>query len=532
MKKLINTVISTLFHKDLPTRANAFDIQKKLFQTLLLSYKDSPLYKNIWLKQDETFDVLHWSERRLKEYISQFPLIEYTDHILPLYNDHHGIVSDHYDLLIRTSGTSDANQWGKLIPANWSSFHNENIGIKRTLSHYLKKNLVSSLFFTSSFSLTAPFNKSSKIGYISGAIRSINNLYKYMIFPSDDILDVDHWEQKKNMIVNQLLEKKIHLWSFHGVPTRWLDIINELIDKDIEKAKEILKKCEYISIWWWPTLDYKQQFQDKLKSLWLHQKLYASNNHNASEWFLASQVQNFDDLEYHWMSPLMQTNFFLFVSVEDFDRYKKWEILYHDMIIKSHLLHEVMPDTEYVILFSNHRIPWLYNIKDKVIFKKNTDSIIEKNAILEYDVTGRYGMASNVFNEHIELPHILSAFDRLNTNHWYSFDKHNFVAGMERLPDNQWVFHIIVESDTLPDEINNKKIENILDTSLWETNDQWKSFRERGKIKEIKLIVVFSSFLRKNLISLWKMHEQSKIPHLSDSNFDNIIQPLFALIKK
>jgi hypothetical protein len=32
-----------------------------------------------------------------------------------------------------------------------------------------------------------------------------------MIFPSDDILDVDHWEQKKNMIVNQLLEKKINL---------------------------------------------------------------------------------------------------------------------------------------------------------------------------------------------------------------------------------------------------------------------------------------------------------------------------------
>jgi hypothetical protein len=86
------------------------------------------------------------------------------------------------------------------------------------------------------------------------------------------------------------------------------------------------------------------------------------------------------------------------------------------MIIESHLLHEVIPDTEYVILFSNHRIPWLYNIKDKVIFKKNSDSI-EKNAVLEYDVTGRYGMASNIFNEHIELPHILSAFDRLHTNH-------------------------------------------------------------------------------------------------------------------
>jgi hypothetical protein len=141
-------------------------------------------------------------------------------------------------------------------------------------------------------------------------------------------------------------------------------------------------------------------------------------------------------------------------------------------------------------------------------------------------------MASNIFNEHIELPHILSAFDRLHTNHWYSFDKHNFVAGMELLPDNQWVFHIIVESDTLLDEIDNKTIESIFDSSLWESNHQWKLFRERKKIKEIKLIVVLSSFLRKNLISLWKMHEQSKIPHFSDSNFNNIIQPLLTLIKK
>lgn len=526
MKKLINAVISKIFHKDLPTRANAFNIQKKLFQTLLLSYKDSPLYKNIWLKQDETFDVLQWSEIKLKEYISQFPFIEYTDHILPLYKNNHGIVSDQYDLLIKTSGTSDANNWGKLIPANWSSFHNENIGIKRTLSYYLRKNPMSSLFLTSSFSLTAPFNKTSKIGYISWAIRSINTMYKYMIFPSDDILDIHHWEKKKNMIINQLLEKKLSIWSFHGVPTWWLDIINELIDTDIEKAKTILKKCEYISIWWWPALNYKQQFQDKLKLLWLHQKIYASNNHNASEWFLASQIQNFDDLDYHWMSPLVQTNFFLFIWVDNFDKYKQWYISYHDMIMQSHLLHEVIADKEYIILFSNHRIPWIYNIKDKVRFKQNTDNI------LEYDVIWRYGMASNVFNEHIELPHILSAFDKLNTKYFYSLDKYNFVAGMERLPDNQWVFYIIVESENLPDTINNKKIENIFDIALWELNDQWKLFRERGKIQEIKLIVVPSSFLRKNLISLWKMHEQSKIPHLSDSNFDNIIKPLLVVIKK
>jgi hypothetical protein len=57
--------------------------------------------------------------------------------------------------------------------------------------------------------LTAPFNKDSKIGYVSGAIRAMNNFYKYMVFPSDDILVVDNWENKKNMILDQLLEKKM-----------------------------------------------------------------------------------------------------------------------------------------------------------------------------------------------------------------------------------------------------------------------------------------------------------------------------------
>jgi hypothetical protein len=527
VKKIINTLISKLFIQDLPTKDNAFIIQKQLLKRLLSSYKDNPLYRNIWLKQDETFDVLHWSETKLKEYISQFPLIEYIDHILPLYKAKSGIVSDHYDLLIRTSGTSDANNWGKLIPANWSSFHNENIGIKRTLSYYLKVNPVSSLFFTSSFSLTAPFNKISKIGYVSGAIRFINTFYKYMLFPSDDILDVDCWKQKKNMIVNQLLEKEVIVWSFHGVPTRWLDIINELIEKDSEIAKEVLKKCEYISIGWWPALDYKQQFQDILRSLWLSQKVYGSNNHNASEWFLWSQVRYFDDLEYHWMSPVMQTNFFLFVPVNLFDEYKNTLISYEDMIMQSFLLHEVEFEREYMMLFANDRIPWLYNIKDKVIFKNNAREWWD--ILLEYLVIWRYGMASNLFNEHIELPHLLYVFDKLVAE-WYQLDKNNFVAGMQFV-NNNGIFYIIVES-SVTETYDAWSLISIVDVYLWEVNDQWKNFRDRKKIIDIKIIIVHKNYIRDNLIELGKMHEQSKLPHLSDYNYINIIEPLLQQIKK
>lgn len=525
VKRFINTIISKLFIQDLPTQDNAFIVQKQLLKRLLSSYNNSPLYKNIWLKQDETFDLLYANEQLLKRYISQFEFIEYKTHILPLLDAHKWIAYEDYDFLIRTSWTSDSNQWWKLIPTHRWSLNGDRVGMKRTIAYYLAENPLSNLFFKKAFMLTASFNKTTCIWYISGIMRYTNMMYKYAMFPPDDILYISDWSLKKQKIIDFLLEQTIQICSFHGVPTRSLDIIHELIKKDITNAKRILQSVEYVSIGWWPALNYKQQFQDILRSLWLSQKVYGSNNHNSSEWFLWSQVRYFDDLNYHRMSPVMQTNFFLFISVDVFDEYRNALISYQEMIMQSFLLHEVEFEKEYLMLFANDRIPWLYNIKDKVIFRDNTHEWW--NVLLEYLVTWRYGMASNLFNEHIELPHLLYVFDKL-TDEWYQFDKNNFVAGMQ-LVDNTWIFHIVVESMIAYDV---PTIMSLIDVYLWEVNDQWKSFRDRNKIIDIKIIIVQKNYIRDNLIELGKMHEQSKIPHLSDYNYINIIEPLLQQIKK
>jgi hypothetical protein len=73
------------------------------------------------------------------------------------------------------------------------------------------------------------------------------------------------------------------------------------------------------------------------------------------------------------MSPMIQTNFFLFVAVEVFEAYSNRLLSYQDMIMQSSLLHEVESGKEYMMLFANDRIPRLYNIKDKVIFKDNSN---------------------------------------------------------------------------------------------------------------------------------------------------------------
>lgn len=527
-KKLINQFISNLFFSEIPTRSNSFSIQKKIFQQLVSQYQSSPLYQILWIKQDKTIqDIDSCDEFRLKKYIAQYHFCDYQKHILPFCITNQWITTVHTDLFIKTSGTSDANSGGKLIPSQWKSFNNERTWIKRTLACYLRENQLSNIFFTRSFWLTAPFDELSKTWYVSGAMRYANKNYSYAMFPNNNILAISDWNQKKSKILEELIHKQISIWSVHGVPTWPLDIIQELIDCNESIARKILQKFEYVSIGWWPAWHYKQFFQNKLQNLWLSHNIYGSNNHNASEWFLWSQVRNFANLDYHWMSPVMQTNFFLFVPVDQFDNYKQGNIDYVALIMKSHFLHEVEYGTEYLMLFANHRIPRLYNIKDKVIFQKN-DNFSDEDTILEYDVTWRYGMASNVFNEHIEVEHLYYVFDKLIKD-WYDISKNSFVAGMQLL-HNQWIFHIIIEADTFL--WHSEKLENLFDKYLCEINDQWKLFRERGKIQSLSLTIVSSDLIRKWLIALGKMHEQSKLPHLSDKNFDLIIEPLLWYIKK
>lgn len=523
LRILINRIVSYLWYYEAPNKHNSFFVQKKTLNRLLRISNSSPLYESIWLKQDKRNNILFYNEIELKRYLSTFPLINYKDHILNLVASKKGIVKSKYDLLIKTSGTSDANNWWKLIPSNWSSFSNESIWIKRTLSFYLKYNKNSKLLFNRSFSLTAPFDCLSRVGYVSWAIRYYNFLYKYISFPSTKIINIVDWNEKKEKIINMLLSLNILIGSFHWVPTWFLDIIYSLWIHSKTKTKKILKQCEYISIGWWPALDYKNIFQKYIFDLWLKQKIYASNNHNSSEWFLWSQIRFFDDLDYHWMSPVIQTNFYLFIPVNLFSEYESWKLSYNNLLLKSHLLHEVIEEKEYLMIFANERIPRLYNIKDKVVFKNNSDWF------LEYVVTWRYGMSSNIFNEHLELEHILYSIDDLITC-WYNIDKYNFVAWMQ-LIDNCWIFHIIIEWNNFTETVI-QDMKQIIDNSLWWVNDQWKIFRWRKKIIDINLVIVQKYFIRNTLISLKKMHEQSKIPHLSDMNYEFIIKPLLSEIKK
>lgn len=524
---LFNKITSLLFYKELPTLSNSFAIQRNIFSHFIKNHLSSPLYQNLWIKQVQARDIT--TSNDIKHIIAQYPFVEYT-HIHQLLHQWTGITQSNYDLCIKTSWTSDAINGGKLIPANRSSLDIELSAIRRTLGYYLQENTHSSLFHLPYFSLTAPFDEQKSVGYVSWAIKtysktSLRSLLSRQHYPISTYDRSQTYEQNIARIVDEILVRKPYLWSFHGVPTRWLDIIKALIATDRQAASRILSKMEYISIGGGAPQDNKIQFAGMLAELSLQQPLYASNNHNASEWFLAAQARSFVDLSYHWMSPMVHSQFFLFIPYDSFVQYEEAHLSYQEMISSyARLLHEVQPGIEYLIMFANDRIPRLYNIKDVVIFKDNYSD----RDILEYQVVGRYGMSSNVCNEHIEINHIITVLQNISQSRMIS--QHDWIAGMEKCDDNNYIFHIVIEpsqkiyNSSLLRESDSIRQE--FDHRLWLSNEQWTNFRLRKKIADLAIHIVPEWTIRQWLVQQENFHPQSKLPQLHNNNYSLRIKPL------
>lgn len=531
--RILNSIIEQLTSQELPIQRDViFSVQKELLQRLLYTFQDSPLYKKLKIKQD---NILNFTASQLKEYLSDYPVVTYIDHIYPLEQGWSWLTNDIPDLYIKTSGTSDAKNWGKLIPSQWSSLKIiEKKAMMRTLTSYISENPDGKVFIRKAFSLTAPFDIQHNIWYISWAIRESNSFFsKFFFLPSQEVNSIVDPLEKKEQIIQELLIEQPRLWSIHGVPAWPLGIINELIARDRSIAKKILSELEYISIGWWKPDNYKNIFKDTLESLWLHQQLYWSNNHNASEWFLWAQVRNFADLNFHAMAPMHLINFFLFVPREAYYIWRDWyqnQITIDEkeraertknMICSSYLLHEVQSDQEYFILFANERIPWIYDIKDSIKF-------IQQNPWdpLEYLVTWRYKMSSNKINEHIESDHLESTIDDLIAQ-WYVLNKNNYIAGMEYNASlTAGLFHVIIEGESLWQK-QQTLLQQKFDDILWQYNDQWKIFRSKNnRITWCKVYIRPDGFIKLKLRDLHLSHEQSKITHLSDDNYILYIKSL------
>ncbi len=467
----------------------------------------SKIYDDCWLVSDfyRELDGMSY-DRIVNAIVSKLDLSYYkniSDYIISTW-----LTKENPLYMGRTSGTSDGNNGGKDIPVTATSLDTlEHDAIWNTLycvaQYDIKK--ASKIFTGKALTLTASFDGCK--GYISGIMRhGVKSFQNRLLYPLSDINTILDMEEKKEAILMDLQKNKYKISSAHGVPTRSLEVLSYIIDRDTDLAKRLLSNFTYVSIWWWPPLDYKHQYQSLLNRLNIKNNILASNNHNATEWFFGSQLSCFDDLDYHWMVPHIYGNWFGYIKYTDYlhmDHYRP----------TIYTLDTVEQGIDYIQVTLNYRIPVPYIVKDVVRF--NSDG--------GYIVSWRIGMSSNIANEHIEQKHILECLSYLH----FIFPRlsdYYAVAGMEMTDDHKLRFHFVIESD-----------DTNLDTNLisikiheWfvSHHEQYSWFVKKWKITWSVVYLIPAWSLIWYLRSIWRWHEQSKIPHVWDTNYKDIISKI------
>ena len=412
----------------------------------------------------------------------------------------------------RTSGTSDGNNGGKDIPVTATSLDTlERDAIRNTLyclTQYDMK-IISKIFAGKALTLTAWFD--GYRGYISGIMRQGAKSFTHrLLYPSMDINQIVDIQTKKEAILADLSSRQYKISSAHGVATWPLEVLSYITDKDPDLARQLLSNFTYASIWWWPPLDYKHQYQRLLDQLGIKKSILATNNHNATEWFFGSQLSNFGDLDYHWMTPHIYGNWFWYIRYADY-------LYMNDSIPYIYTLDQVEPDTEYVQITLNHRIPVPYIIKD----------IVKFDADHNYIVSWRVGMASNIANEHIEQKHILDCLSYLH-DHFPMISDYHAVTGLEMMDDHKMRLHILIESYDLT--IDKDKLSDEVHEWFISHHEQYAWFVKKWKIIWSVVYLIPTSTLVDHLRSVGKRHEQSKIPHIWDTNYPDIISKIVRSI--
>lgn len=423
-----------------------------------------------------------------------------------------------------TSGTSDGNKGGKDVPITKLSLENgEQKAMKNTLCSVVFD--FGWRFLVKGRALTLSGWFDGKGWYISGIIKHHSGYFGDLLtYPSKVILAESDRTKKKQYILADLRDNEVKITSIHGVPTWPLELLQYIIKEDIDLARKVFADIAYISIGWWPALDYKKRYKNLFESIGITQEIAFTNNHNATEWFYGSQQRNFTDLDFHWMRPHIRWNWFAYIPLSCFDTMTLWH--YDTKILWNIIwIHEVVPGVEYVQIVVNDRIPVPYIVKD----------IVEFNNDWEYIVTWRIGMASNVANEHIEQKHILECLSDLHAKYPECSDFFA-IAGMELTESNTLIFHRIIElkdvemwyakSLNLPQSHNLPEshiIEDFIHSWFKEHHEQYAGFVIKWKIIWVRARMVWPGQIKQYLQKSGRWHEQSKIPHIGNENYGNII---------
>ncbi len=472
-------------------------IQDEQFKNLIITAKNTE-----W---GHKYDYA--SIRTYADYASRVPIQNYED-IKPwiqrmMQGENNILWPEKIKWFAKSSGTTGDKS--KFIPVSKTSLNECHYkGAMDTVATYLSNTPNSRLFSGKGLILggshkPVPFNQHAKAGDLSAVlIENINPMANFFRTPSKEIMLMNEWEEKLELICRNTIHDNIT--NISGVPSWFLVLIKKILK---ESGKLYLTDI-------WPNLEvffhggvsfipYREQYESLIPS----SRMHYMETYNASEGFFALQ----NDLSDPSMLLLLDYGiFYEFIPTDELDSEHP----------KACRLEDVEVNRNYALVMSSNNGFWRYIIGDTVRFTHIRPYKIT--------ITGRTRHYINAFGEEVIIDNVEKALSEACKATGAVICEYT-VAPVYMSSQNKGRHQWLIEFEHAPSSI--EIFTSVLDAALQAVNSDY----EAKRYKNITLDMPEITVARHNQFYDWlkaqgKLGGQHKIPRLSNTR--EYIDPILS----
>lgn len=392
----------------------------------------------------------------------------------------------------KSSGTT--SQRSKFIPVSESAIkHSHFKGCRDAL--YMAANIFpdSDIFDGKTLALGGSHqvenqSKDIKVGDLSAIMLANAPAWtNWLKVPSLDIMLMENWEEKIEMIANTTLFQDVRCLT--GVPSWFLSLIQKMItDNGVSTITDI-----------WPNLELfihggvsMEPYREIYKKLIPSDHMNYLETYNASEGFFGIQSSAEDN---SLLLMLDYKTYYEFIPMNDWDSPNP----------KTLTLDEVKVGENYALVITTSSGLWRYKIGDTIKFTSLKP--------YKFIITGRTQLFINAFGEEVMINNTNKAISeacKKSNSEIYDYT----VAPIYMDEDSHGAHEWIIEFVTLPADIEN--FGNLLDNELRKANSDYDAKRN-SSLNKPTIHIAPQGFFNDWLKSQGKLGGQHKIPRLSNN---------------
>jgi len=479
------------------------DVQQDVFKNLITTAKNTEYGRKYNFSEIDTVDK--FAERLpILTYEEHFPFIERI-----MRGEQNILWPSEIKWFAKSSGTT--NDKSKFIPVSPEALEDCHMkGGKDLIAMYLNNHPESEMFEGKGLSIggSNQINQfdprgDSSYGDVSAVIMKNMPLWaKYVRTPSEEVALLDNWEEKIELIANEVINEEVS--SMAGVPTWTLLVLQRVMElKGVTDVSEIWPELEVFfhgAVAFGP---YRKIFESIISS----SEMKYVETYTASEGFIGIQDTSDND------EMLLMLDYGIFYEFIAFSE------LGHDNP-KVTQLGEVKIGENYAVVISTNSGLWRYMLGDTLRFTSTAPYRIK--------ISGRTKHFINAFGEEVIVENAEAAISYACDQTGAVID--NFTAGPVYLEFNKQGGHEwIIEFTQDPEDI--EKFTSCLDGHLKKINSDYDAKRQG----DLALLAPIIHAVPKGTFYKWmkkrgRLGGQNKVPRLSNNR--DYLDDILELIKE